>query len=132
MSLRFGPGRTRLGTARYMQTEGIIRDDGKIEATTETYNANWLNGYRGRGMLLLGDENGITIGNVYSPAYGVDGTWIGRSRRTDFWTGDIGPELAKRVKQIRIHHFWDPNSWNTTLNKVNDFIKQGKSIYDSI
>ena len=39
----------------------------------------------------------------------MDGTWIGRSDRTDYWGQDLSEDWASRTTRIALFHFWQPD-----------------------
>jgi hypothetical protein len=98
-----------LGANHFMDTHGTLLKTGHIDATTRTRTETLLGGFHGGVAITLQDANGITIGATTKPhVFGVDGTMIGRSDRTDYWSEDIGPALAERATAIHVYHFWAP------------------------
>ena len=103
-----------LGAGHFMSTHGMLRasPDGsgaRVDATTRTRTVTWFGGYHGAVQIIFSDDQGIAIGNTPIQRFGVDGTVIGRSDRTDYWSSTVAPELAARVTKITISHFWDPD-----------------------
>ena len=61
----------------------------------------------------------------------MDGRWIGRSDRTDFWTEDVDPNLAGRIEEIHVYHFWSPK-YGAIKRIVDEAVAVGKPISDVI
>jgi hypothetical protein len=98
-----------LGANHFMTTRGVLLPSGRVEATTRTQTLTWFGGFRGGVQIFLADANNLTIGTTRAIAFGVDGTAIGRSDRTDFWVEDIDPTVAERTSSLHVAHFWADN-----------------------
>lgn len=111
---------SNLGANHFMDTHGTLLKTGHIDATTRTRTETWLGGFHGAVQILLADANGHTIGSTAPHIFGVDGTWIGRSDRTDYWTEDLNPALTQRVAAIHVLHFWAPqySAFKTIVDKA--------------
>jgi hypothetical protein len=101
-----------LGAGHYMTTWGVLRktpSGGHIDATTRTRTVTWFGGFRGGVNIVYSDAQGFPVGQSATKSFGVDGTWIGRSDRTDYWSEELTQDWAQRTTAITILHFWDPN-----------------------
>ena len=100
--------RDDLGANHFMESHVTLRVGGHIDATTRTTTYTWFGGFTGGVSVLFYDDRGVVIGQSGEHAFGVDGTWTGRSDRTDYWSEDIAPELAARTSGLEILHYWAP------------------------
>jgi hypothetical protein len=125
---RLGPGEqivldlnSFLGAGHYMTTWGVLRrtDYGAhVDATTRTRTITMFGGFRGGVNMVYSDAQGFPVGMSATMSYGVDGTWIGRSDRTDYWSQDLSPDWANRTTSLTIFHFWNPNSLQDQVSKL--------------
>lgn len=111
---------TNLGSNHFMDTTARLHRSGHIDATTRTQTGTWLGGFTGGVNLLFVDEQEIVIGSTQTHTFGVDGTILGRSDRSDFWTDEIDAGIAERTQRVVILHYWAPkwNAINTLLGKA--------------
>jgi hypothetical protein len=126
---------TNMGANHFMDTHGTLLKTGHIDATTRTRTGTLLGGFHGGVAITLDDANGITIGGTTGRhVFGVDGTWIGRSDRTDYWSEDVGPGLAERATAIHVYHFWAPqySAIQTIVNKAVEAAKPAIEVYNQI
>src|SRR3954447_21158783 len=91
---------TFLGAGHYMTTDATLSADGVINAFTRTRSVTWFGGFTGGVQVLLVDANGVVIGTTNQRRYGVDGTKIGRSDRTENWTQSIDPSISSRTVKL--------------------------------
>jgi hypothetical protein len=123
---------SNLGANHYMTTHGVLLlDTGHIDASTRTRTLTWFGGFTGAVQIVLEDANGYPIGWTSTQQFGVDGTWIGRSDRTDYWSEDLDPAMTKRAAAIHVFHFWDP-SFAKFQQALDSAIANGKKIVDLI
>jgi hypothetical protein len=125
---RLGPGQqitldlqSFLGAGHYMKTYGVLRKTdwgARIDATTRTWTVTLLGGFRGAVDILFSDAEGFPVGMTPTQSFGVDGKWIGRSDRTDFWSFDLTQDQAGRTTAITIFHFWNPRSLQDTIARL--------------
>lgn len=101
---------TRIGTAKHMETIATLSANGNLSVQTTTWTTWKAKGFTGGVVIAVGDEQGNLLYQSQVHSFGVDGEWIGRSRRTDFWQENIDPNLLKNVSQIRIIHFHNPKN----------------------
>lgn len=119
--------RSDLGANHYMTTTGVMLQNGHIDATTKTQTGTMFGGFTGGVQLLFADANELTIGASSIRTFGVDGTAIGRSSRTDYWTEQIATNIASRATSIHVHHFWSPK-YDALLNLVNKALEVSRPI----
>lgn len=75
---------------------------GKLDVVTRTKNNVKLTGFTGGVFLLLRDANGAVIGATGVQKFGVDGQWVGRYDRTDYWSWSVDQQVAAATKSIEI------------------------------
>jgi hypothetical protein len=115
-----------------MTTHGVLLlDTGHIDASTRTRSLTWFGGFTGAVMIVLEDANGYPIGATGVHLFGVDGTWVGRSDRTDYWSEDLDPTVTKRAAAIHVFHFWNP-SFSKFQQRLDEAITTGEKIVDLI
>ncbi len=110
-----------LGAGHYMKTYGVLRKTspgGRIDATTRTWTITMFGGFRGGVNIVFSDAEGFAVGQTATQRFGVDGTWIGRSDRTDFWSTSLTADWATRTTDLTICHFWDPNTLQAQVGKL--------------
>ena len=56
----------------------------------------------------MSDANGIPKGMSQSHVFGVDGTWVGQSARTNYWSEDIDPSVAAMTTSLAVFYSWAP------------------------
>lgn len=119
-----------LGAGHYMRTWGSVDGgSGQIAMQTRTRTVTWFGGYHGSATLIFTDANNAPVYQTQSHRYGVDGTAIGRSDLTVAWWENMGPDKAARATTVSIFQSWDPDSFQTILNR---WVQAGKSIIDLI
>ncbi|MCZ8521974.1 MULTISPECIES: hypothetical protein [Paenibacillus] len=91
---------------RYMYTKATLQRSGplagKLDATTRTKNSVKFTGFTGGVFILLRNADNAVIGVTEQHKYGVDGTWLGRYDRTDYWTHNFAPEVAADTTSLEI------------------------------
>jgi hypothetical protein len=111
-----------LGAGHFMRTHGMLRNTGigssRLDAQTRTFTVTWFGGFHGGVQAVFSDVDGIAIGCSPIQRFGVDGRWVGRSDRTDYWGMDVDPALASRVTRISLFHFWDPDSLVSVIDRA--------------
>lgn len=118
-----------LGAGHYMHTWGTISGTGQIAMQTRTRTVTWFGGYHGAVRLIACDGSGAPTFQSQDHRYGVDGTMIGTSDRTDAWWETMTADQANRTTQVAIFHVWDPNSFQTILDQ---WIAAAKKIADLV
>jgi len=124
-----------LGAGHYMRTYGALRKlsaGARIDATTRTWTITALGGFRGGVNVLFSDAQGFPVGQTQTQRFGVDGTWIGRSDRTDFWSTMLTEDHAVRTTDITIFHFWDPNTLESQVGRLVAAVKPLTEIIKSL
>lgn len=96
-----------LGAGHYMTT-GVTLSKGKLSGITRTRTVTWFGGFTGGVQVVLVDGNGIVIGASQLRSYGVDGTAIGVSDRTEKWEENVDLGLANQTRSLAVVHGWTP------------------------
>ncbi|UVI28377.1 hypothetical protein [Paenibacillus spongiae] len=91
---------------RYMYTRATLQRSGalagQLDVVTRTKNNVKLTGFTGGVFLLLRTADGAVIGVTDQQKFGVDGQWIGRYDRTDYWSWSFDPQVAAATAYIEI------------------------------
>ena len=101
-----------------MTTHGVLHRSGHIDAQTRTRSVSWFCGYHSGVYLLFGDAAGSTIGSSTMHVFGVDGAWMGRSDRTDYWSEDIDPDVSARTRTLAVAHTRAPQVLQRTVERA--------------
>jgi len=96
------------GLGHFVTTHGVVHPGGHIDVQTRTRSVSWFCGYHSGVYLLFGDAAGLTIGSSTMQVFGVDGAWMGRSDRTDYWGEDIDPDVTARTRILAVAHTGAP------------------------
>ena len=124
-----------LGAGHYMTTWGVLRkteSGAHIDATTRTRTITMFGGFHGGVNIVYSDAQGFPVGMSETQSFGVDGTWIGRSDRTDYWSQDLPPDWAARITDITIFQFWNPWSLQDQVRKLVDLVKPIAEIVQAV
>jgi hypothetical protein len=117
-TLSVDTGDVFLGAGHYMHTSASLTiDTGVIGAITRTWTITMFGGFHGGVGLILVDSNGALVHPTPVMRYGVDGTWIGQSARTDGWQDSMNQADTGKVDAIRVVQAWDPDGFQTILDK---------------
>jgi hypothetical protein len=109
-------GFVHLGANHWMQTRaGLLTESGHIDASTRTATFTWFGGYHGGTKLLLADGDDIVIGETALHRFGVDGTWIGQSDRSDYWSEEVDSTVTRRTTSMTAFLTWAPNDFDTQM-----------------
>jgi hypothetical protein len=117
---------TFLGAGHYMTTYGVLRktaDGGHVDATTRTRTITMFGGFHGGVNMIYSDAEGFPVGMSATQRYGVDGTWIGRSDRTDYWSEELSEDQATRTTTITLAHFWMPDQLDDVVRRGVEMLK---------
>ncbi|MCA0757315.1 hypothetical protein KP806_19850 [Paenibacillus sp. N4] len=91
---------------RYMYTRATLQRSGalagQLDVVTRTKNNVKLTGFTGGVFILLRTADGAVIGVTDQKKFGVDGQWIGRYDRTDYWSWSFSPEVAAATAYMEI------------------------------
>jgi len=115
-----------LGAGHYMTTHGVLRKitgGGHVDATTRTRTITMFGGFHGGVNMVYSDAEGFPVGMSATQRYGVDGTWIGRSDRTDYWSEELSEDWATRTTTITIFHFWQPDPLDDVVRRGVGMVK---------
>jgi hypothetical protein len=107
-----------LGLGHYVTTHGVLHPGGHIDAQTRTRSVSWFCGYHSGVYLLFGDVAGSTIGSSTMQVFGVDGAWMGRSDRTDYWGEEIDPDVTGRTRTLAVAHTGAPQVLQRTVERA--------------
>jgi len=117
---------TFLGAGHYMTTHGVLRktdQGGHVDATTRTRTITMFGGFHGGVNMIYVDAEGFPVGMSDTQRYGVDGTWIGRSDRTDYWSQELSQDWASRTTSIALAHFWQPDQLDDVVRRSVNMVK---------
>ncbi|WP_232242873.1 hypothetical protein [Paenibacillus sp. GSMTC-2017] len=91
---------------RNMYTDATLQRSGplagQLDVMTRTKNNVLLTGFTGGVFVLLRNADGAVIGVTDMQKYGVDGKWIGRYDRTDYWNWSFDPQVAAATASLQI------------------------------
>ncbi|XWK87470.1 MAG: hypothetical protein U7127_25260 [Phormidium sp.] len=100
----------------HMETSVTVYDTGRLDAVTRTWTNVKMAGFRGGVVVVLLDVNNHRLWASGLRTYGVDGTWIGRSNRTESWSEQVPSEVISRVSGCEIIHQHNPSDdWHRWL-----------------
>ena len=119
-------GRDYVGGAKshHMETDGGLDiTTGVVACKTQTWTDTWFGGFHGAVYLIMSDEEGVPTAQTQSHRYGVDGTVVGTSNRTDFWSESIDKDAAARSQGVTVFHYWAADDIKTRLQKAIDLLK---------
>lgn len=97
-------GVTKSGARRMRTTATFFPAEHRVAAMTRTWNAVKLTGFTGGVQLVFLNSEGRVIGATGLHTFGVDGTWIGRSDRTDYWEEYVDGPWLSQVAEVRAVH----------------------------
>ncbi len=120
--------------SRTMQTQASLYRSGnlagRLQALTRTRNTVLMTGYTGGVYILLRRSDGAVIGVSGLHTFGVDGKWIGRYDRTDFWQEQFDPRVAAATTQIQVIQQHVPKErLSATLAQIADYKRQACQIF---
>ena len=85
-----------------MYTRFTLNPNGNLYTTTRTWTKVKLKGFTGGVFIALTDVSGFPIWTTTQQRYGVDGTWIGKSDRTETWQAKVPADILARVEGYAI------------------------------
>jgi hypothetical protein len=86
----------------YMKTSFNLDSDGNLNAITKTWTNVRLSGFTGGVYIVFVDSSGSAIWSTDQQRYGVDGTAIGNSSRTENWQAKVPPQISSQIKGYAI------------------------------
>jgi hypothetical protein len=101
-----------------VSTHGVLHPDGRIDAQTRTCSVSWFCGFHSGVYLLFADAAGSTIGSSTMQVFGVDGAWMGRSDRTNYWGEEIDPDVTARARTLAVLHTGAPQVLQRTVERA--------------
>jgi len=95
----------QVGAGQYMTTTTTVdRLNVTMNSTVHTWTTNWFWGFHGCVAFDLLDGAGNVITHSQRPCFGVDGTAIGQSDRTDPIQWHLTSTQAANIRSVRIIH----------------------------
>lgn len=91
-----------------MRTSFTLLSDGTLTAVTRTWTRVKMKGFTGAVCVVLLDKGKNPIWSSGSQSYGVDGTWVGRSDRTENWRASVPSDILPHVKGYSILQTHNP------------------------
>jgi hypothetical protein len=92
-----------LGAGQFMSTTTTVdRVNMTMNSTVRTWTTNLFWGFHGCVEFDLLDAAGQSFSHSQKPCYGVDGTWIGTSDRTDLIQWHLHPNDAVAIRSVKI------------------------------
>lgn len=120
---------TFLGSGHQMWTRAILdRGTNRLQAQTRTRCYTWFGGFTGGVQITANEANGMIAWTSPARRFGVDGTMIGRSDRTDAWLEQIPPEIVAKTASLTIFHFWSPD-W---MKNLDQWLKVGIQVAEAV
>jgi hypothetical protein len=102
---------------------------GQLYALTTTKNAVMFSGFTGGVFVVMRNADHAVVGVSDLHTFGVDGTWIGTSVRTDGWMEHIDPQIAAATSYIEIVQTLAPKERiSEILNRIQQYKAQGCQI----
>jgi hypothetical protein len=124
-----GGGRLPRYVSRNMETSGNFSTKTRLlTATTHTWETTALAGFKGGVSVIFADNHGLILTQAVRE-FGVDGTWIGRSDRTDTWQESIDQNTADHTVSVYVIHGPDPQDIRAAVDNA---IAIAKPIGDAI
>ncbi|MFI9172772.1 hypothetical protein [Streptomyces lincolnensis] len=115
---QFDSGLMHLGANHWMRTWGVLElRTGQVSAQTRTATFTWFGGFHGATYVIFGDANDAPVFQSGMHRYGVDGTVIGTSDRTDAWWESVPPADTARITCHAIFLTWAPDSFEKILGR---------------
>jgi hypothetical protein len=95
----------QVGAGQFMSTTTTVdRLNMTMNSTVRTWTTNWFWGFHGCVAFDLLDGAGNVITHSQRPCFGVDGTAIGQSDRTDPIQWHLTSSQASNIRSVRIIH----------------------------
>ena len=117
-SMMFDSGDVFLGSGHYMHTWGTLdRSSGQIAAQTRSRTSTWFGEFQGSVHLILADAHDAPVWASQDHRYVVEGTWIGRSDRTDAWWETMSSADTTRVNRSYLFQSCDADNFVPILGK---------------
>lgn len=89
-------------SAMHMDADAVLTEDGQLRATTHTWSTWMLKGFTGGCMVMVVDDHENVIHHWVIHPLGVDGTWIGQSRRVDVNTQQVDNAIVERAVRLEL------------------------------
>jgi hypothetical protein len=118
-------GVTRSGARRMRTTATWFPAEGRVVATTRTWNSVKMTGFTGGVQVVFLDREGHVLGFTGVRTFGVDGTWVGRATRTDVWQEPV-PNAPAGAVAIRVVHT------HAGKNRLVDIVRKAKELAQEV
>ncbi|MFD5016907.1 hypothetical protein [Streptomyces chartreusis] len=130
---QFDSGLTHLGANHWMRTWGVLElGTGQMAAQTRTATFTWFGGYHGATYVIFSDTNDAPVFQSGLHRYGVDGTVIGTSDRTDAWWETMPPTDTARITRHAVFLTWSPDSFDKILGRWAESGEKVASLISSV
>jgi hypothetical protein len=116
---QFDSGFQHLGANHWMRTWGSLDlATGQIAGQTRTATFTWFGGFHGATYVIFRDANDAPVYQTTSlHRFGVDGTWIGTSDRTDVWWESMLAGDTAHITAHTIFLVWAPDNFQYILDQ---------------
>ncbi|MEV6157117.1 hypothetical protein AB0L53_42935 [Nonomuraea sp. NPDC052129] len=88
---------------------------GNVYGVSTVESGVYLTGVRLCAKALLLNVDGMVIGEVGGDCWGVNGTALGYSKRTENWSGQVSPDIAEQTYAVSIVHWNNGIDWGQVL-----------------
>jgi hypothetical protein len=120
---------------QHMRSHVVLQRDGslagQLDVTTRTWTGILLHGFTGGVYILLREPDGAVIGVSGLHTYGVDGRWIGRADRTEYWSEQFDPGVASMTSSLEIMHTPE-DRLPAILSEVEQRAQLAREAYDKL
>ncbi|MDH6521654.1 hypothetical protein M2164_008358 [Streptomyces sp. SAI-208] len=130
---QFDSGLMHLGANHWMRTWGVLDlGTGQVSAQTRTATFTWFGGYHGATYVIFGDADDAPVFQTGMHRYGVDGTVIGTSDRTDAWWESMPAADTARITRHAVFLTWAPDSFEKILGRWAESGEKVASLVSSV
>ena len=91
-----------LGANHFMWTHADLHDNNWPTGETRTATFTWFSGFTGVSSVVVLAENDVVLARTPTHTYGLDGTWIGVSDRTESWSDFVGGGIARPGVRLQV------------------------------
>lgn len=110
---------------QHMDSNASLNISGQLQVTTRTWTDAKMSGFTGGVVVGLVDADNKLIWTSQVHSFGVDGSWIGESDRTENWSETVPADVLKKGARLVIAHD------HTGKNRLTGFINGiGETISD--
>jgi hypothetical protein len=98
---------------------------GQIAAQTRTATFTWFGGFHGGTKVIFSDANDAPVYPTGFYRYGVEGTWIGTSDRTEAWWEGMPAGDTTRITTQAVFLVWAPDDFQHILDQ---WVQSGQKV----